>query len=222
MRTRHSLNLLAVIVLIVLSACSAKPAPAPAAPPVTAPRAGSGQQTGGSAYQPTCAADRCAAPHADARAAAAHRGQRDARSRRRGCPGRARSRHLRPADGSRHHPRGVRHRAQGEGRGQGAGQRADLLARRAAEAQGGVPGHAGRERHEFGRLAAPAPHRFQVHHHRHAGGDEHPAGRRRRPGEHGEHDHGRVQPAGRAARRHRRASGPAPAAGYHPHADRQG
>ena len=36
MRTRHSLNLLAALVLVVLSACSAKPAPAPAAPPVTA------------------------------------------------------------------------------------------------------------------------------------------------------------------------------------------
>ena len=55
MRTRRFLNLLAVLVLVILSACSAGPAPAPAAPPVTASaeRCAGRQQAGGSAHQPT-------------------------------------------------------------------------------------------------------------------------------------------------------------------------
>ena len=37
MRTRHFLNLLAVLVLVILSACSAGPSPTPSSSPVTAP-----------------------------------------------------------------------------------------------------------------------------------------------------------------------------------------
>ncbi len=56
MRTRHSLNLLAVLILIVLSACSAGPVPAPSAPPVTASAATSAQApTSQPAPSPTAA-----------------------------------------------------------------------------------------------------------------------------------------------------------------------
>ena len=226
MRTRRFLNLLAVLVLVILSACSARPSPTPSSSPTTAPTLAPVQAPASKPVVPTTSQP--AAPTATplptpTRAplpptvvsVTPDRGEEAALA----AP--VVVTFDQPMDPATTRAAfAIEPKVKGEVKVQGNAltfSPAESLQRKTAyrvtlaESATSAAG-----------LPLQQPVCFQVHHHRHAGGDEHPAGRRRRPGEHREHDHGRVQPAGRAARRHRRASGPAPAAGYHPHADRGG
>ena len=193
MRTRHSLNLLAAIVLIVLSACSAKPAPVPAAPPVTASAEAPVQAPASS--QPTAAPlptpTRAPLPPTVVSVTPDRGEEAD--------PGRARGRDLRPADGPGRDRRGVRHRAEDGGPGEGARQRAELHAGQAVASAGPSIGLRWPRARPAPGAAASTADLLQIRHRRLPGSDEHPARRRRGQRERGQHHHGRVQPAGRAA-----------------------